>query len=396
MLIDVIKECSKCGKCRSVCPVFLATNDEVMSPRGRISLIEALLEGDLSISEGYVDTIRACIKCSRCSNVCPVSIKMEQVTQTAREMLAEQNGIPDAAREVFGTLLLEPEAFHSALTDAADSQTGSGTPVWQLPLFFHDHARVPELAAEPALHKYPEYIKSGGQGRVVLFLGCSMNYVNTDIVDSTIEALGRAKIDIFLPKDQVCCGAPAMLYGDTESARELAKRNLTALKADEFDAIITLCPACGVTLAREYEGILGHDVDDFAGKVYDISQFIDKFTDYETRPTDMTVTYHDPCYLRLGQGVEAEPRNLLAKSARFVEMENAGKCCGLGGSLGLFQPELSTQMAQAKIEAIAESEADVVATGCPGCILFLREQLAEKGIEKEVLHTVQILHRAGI
>ena len=123
MLTDVIKECSKCGKCRSVCPVFQEANDEVMSPRGRISLIEALLEGGLSSSEGYVDTIRACIKCSRCSNVCPVSIKMEQVTQTAREMLAEQNGIPDGAREVFGNLLLDPAAFHSALTDAADSQT---------------------------------------------------------------------------------------------------------------------------------------------------------------------------------------------------------------------------------------------------------------------------------
>jgi len=392
MLIDEVKECSKCGICRSVCPVFLEINDEVMSPRGRVSLVEALLEGGLSQSERYVDTIRSCIRCMRCSSVCPSGISVERIVQSARNLLAENMGIPDAAKEVFRSVLVDPTTFRASLMDSAGSDPpGSNIPLWQLPLFFHEGASLPELAAETALDKYPEYISSGGQQRIALFVGCSINYVHTDIADSAIEVLRRFKVDIFLPKEQLCCGAPVLLFGDRDGARELAKRNLAALRAHEFDAVVTLCPACGVTLKREYGHILGGDVGEFISKIYDISEFIDKVTDHRNHRTDMAVTYHDPCYLRLGLEVEAEPRRILDSIARFIEMEDAGKCCGLGGTLGLFHPELSVKMGEAKVKAIVESGADIVATGCPGCILFLREQLAGKGIKKDVLHTVQIL-----
>jgi glycolate oxidase iron-sulfur subunit len=395
MLIDEVNECSKCGICRSVCPVFLEINDEVMSPRGRISLIEALLEGELSHSERYVDTIQSCIGCTRCSSVCPSGISVERIVQSARNLLAENVGIPDAAREVFRTILLDPKAFHDSLMAAAGSDpSGSNIPLWQLPLFFHEGVSLPELAAETALDKYPEYISSGGQQRIALFVGCSTNYVHTDIADSAIEVLKRSKVDIFLPKEQLCCGAPVLLYGDRDGARELAKRNLAALRVDEFDAIVTLCPACGVTLKREYEHILGGDAGELTSKVYDISEFIDKVMDHGNHQADMAVTYHDPCYLRLGLEVEAEPRRILDSSARFVEMEDADKCCGLGGTLGLFHPELSVKMSEAKVKAIVESGADIVATGCPGCIIFLGEQFAERGIQKDVLHTLQVLQKS--
>ena len=171
MLIDKVKECSKCGICRSVCPVFLEIRDEVMSPRGRISLLEALLEGGLSYSERYVDTIRSCIKCTRCSSVCPSGISVERIIQSARDLLAVNIGIPDATQEVFRSILLDPAAFRASLMAAAGSDpSGLNIPLWQLPLFFHEGASLPALAAETVLDKYPEYISSGGQQRIVLFV----------------------------------------------------------------------------------------------------------------------------------------------------------------------------------------------------------------------------------
>jgi glycolate oxidase iron-sulfur subunit len=321
---------------------------------------------------------------------------VENIIQSARELLAEKVGIPDAAREVFRSILLDPASFRAELLSRPPTSSLPRPPLWQLPLFFHEGSRLPELAAQTVLDKYPEYISSGGQRRIALFVGCSMNYVHTDIADSAIDVLKKFDVDIYLPKKQLCCGAPVLLFGDRDGARELAKRNLAALKADEFDAVITLCPACGVTLEREYERILDGDVGELTSKVYDISAFINfcmEDAPIVSVPIDATVTYHDPCYLRLGQEVEDEPRRILDSSAQFVEMEDADKCCGLGGTLGLFHPELSRKMGEAKIKAIANSQANIVATGCPGCIAFLRDQLAEKGIQKDVLHTVQILQK---
>jgi len=391
--IDKVKECSKCGICRSVCPVFLATNDEVMSPRGRVSLIEAMLEGSLSSSERYIDTIRSCIKCTRCFGVCPSGVRTERIIQSARGLLAQDAGIPDAVRRIFRSILSDPEAFRASLKNAVDFP--SSLPLWQLPLLFHERAYLPKLATETVLDKYPEYIGVHGKKRVALFVGCAVNYAHTDIADSAIEVLKKCNVDVFLPKEQLCCGAPMLLFGDVDTARELARRNLAALRADEFDAVVTLCPACGVTLKREYEHIIGSDIESFVSKVCDISEFIAKLGDYEPYWTDMVVTYHDPCYLRFGQKVIAEPRRILNSIARFVEMKDADRCCGLGGALGLFHPEISTKIAEAKVKAIVESGADIVATGCPGCIIFLREQLARRGIQKDVLHTMQVLELRG-
>lgn len=392
MLIDDIKECSKCGICRAACPVFAEINHESMSPRGRVSLVEAMLENKLSLSERYIDTIRACIKCTRCADVCPSGVRPEKIVQSAREMLYESIGIPQEIKDAFN-LVLHPEQFREYLINNNPSDKSDKLPLWQLPLLFHGKGYLPNLAEKSVIETYPEYINTNGKRKVALFLGCSINYSNTAIADSVINVLKKLNVSVFLPKDQSCCGAPMLFYGDKEIATELAKRNMESLKYKDFDAIITLCPACGVTLKQEYERIIDDDIEEFTSKVLDISEFIDKYTDYQTQKSDMSITYHDPCYLRLGQKVINEPRNILKNIANYIEMKDASKCCGLGGTFGLFHPEISMKIGEKKVKSIMQSGADVVATGCSGCIMFINDQLARHGVNKKVIHTVQVLQQ---
>ena len=393
VLVDEIKECSKCGICRSACPVFLVANNEVMSPRGRISLVEAMLEGKLSLSDRYVDTIRACIKCTRCADVCPSGVRPEKIVQSAREMFYDTSAIPDEIKELLH-LTLDPEQFREFLNHQdTQSDPADKLPLWWL-LMFHGRAYLPELAEKSVLESYPEYTSTNGKLKVALFLGCAINYSQTTIVDSVIDVLNKLGVDVFLPKDQTCCGAPLLFYGDREGAKEMAKRNVKALKYDEFDAVITLCPACAVTFKQEYERILGDGVEKFISKVYDVSEFITKFVEVPSQRMDVSVTYHDPCYLRLSQKVFKEPRQILKNTANFIEMKDANKCCGLGGTLELFHPEISMKIGESKVRNIMQSGADIVATGCPGCITFIKHLLKQNNINKEVLHTVQVIQRS--
>ena len=391
--LENINECSKCGICRSVCPVFLAVNDEVVSPRGKISLVEAFLEERIIDIKRYTDIIRSCIRCTRCSNVCPVGVRVEKIIQSARELLYSE--IPTEAREAFRYFSANPSEFLRKKFNENSNDQQNAFPLWFLPLLFHDKAYLPELSEKTVLEKYNEYIKADKSSslRVSLFVGCSINYSNTFVADSTIEVLKKLNVDVFIPKDQVCCSAPLLLYGDIEDAREFALRNIKALMTEDPDAIITLCPACGVTLRQDYENILDNNISHFTNKVYDISEFIDIHTNYKLNKMDFSVTYHDPCYLRLGQKVFNEPRQILAKSAKLIEMKDADKCCGLGGALALFYPEISEQIGKIKVESIIQTKADIVATGCPGCIMFIKEMIKRKGMKKEVLHTIQILEK---
>ncbi|MGQ9610030.1 MAG: (Fe-S)-binding protein [bacterium] len=388
-----INECSKCGICRSVCPIFLAVNDEVISPRGKISLVEAFLEEKITDIERYTDIIRSCIRCTRCSSVCPAGVRVEKIIQSARELL--YSNMPPEAKEIFNFILNNPSELLQKMKEYSKNQR-KNFPLWFLPLFFHNKAYLPQLAEKTVLDKYDEYIKADKNSslQVSLFIGCSINYSNTFIADSAIEVLKKLNVNILIPKDQLCCSAPLLLYGDIEGAKEYALRNIKALKVEESDAIITLCPACGTTFIQDYEDIIGDNIDHFTNKIYDISEFIDIHTNYKIEKMDLSVTYHDPCYLRFGQKVFNEPRLTLAKSAKLIEMKDADKCCGLGGTLGLFHPEISEQIGKKKIESIIQTKADVVATGCPGCIMFIKDMLKRQGIDKEVLHTIQIFEKS--
>lgn len=379
MLIDEIKECSKCGICRSTCPIFSVKNDEASSPRGRLSLIEAIIEKNLSISERYIRIIRACIKCTRCSKVCPVGVKVEDIIQSSRNMLKDTE-----AERIF-ELIIDRRKLVDAISRKDSS---SSIPLWQLPMVFHGDAYVPKLSPKTVLDAYSEHFPAYSKPtlKVALFVGCSINYCNTEIADAGIEVLRRLGIDVFIPKDQLCCGAPLLLFGDVDGFKEIARLNVTALRYPEYDAILTLCPACGVTLRKDYKY---NCFGDFSSKIYDISELIAKFSEIGGGKLDTTVTYHDPCYLRLGQGVFNEPRQILSRLAEFVEMKGADRCCGLGGTLGVFEPDTSLKILQKKINSIIQTDADIVVTGCPGCIMFLRQNLPTS--EKKVLHTVQIL-----
>jgi glycolate oxidase iron-sulfur subunit len=392
VIIDDIKECSKCGVCRTVCPVFVEVKHEAMSPRGRISLIEAMLENGLSLSERYIDTIRTCIKCTRCADVCPSGVKPDKIIQSVREILYESIGVPKHVKDAFYQVI-HPDRFREYLNNKKPNDANNKIPLWQLPLLFHGEAYLPKLAQKTVLESYPEYIKNG-KLKIALFLGCSINYSNTAIADSVIDVLKKLGVSIFIPKDQSCCGAPMLFYGDKETAVELAKHNIESLKYDDFDAVVTLCPVCGITLKQEYERINDSDIKGFCSKIFDISEYIDKFTDYRTKKNDISVTYHDPCYLRLGQKVSSEPRKILKSITNYIEMKDASKCCGLGGTLGLLHPEISMKIGEKKVKSIIQSGADVVATGCPGCILFINDQLARQSINKEVFHTIQVLQRS--
>jgi glycolate oxidase iron-sulfur subunit len=109
----------------------------------------------------------------------------------------------------------------------------------------------------------------------------------------------------------------------------------------------------------------------------------------------LTVTYHDPCHLRT-RGITSQPRQLLAATPglELREMAGADKCCGLGGTFNVYHYDSSMQINEAKSRAIADTGAEAVATGCPGCMMQLSDGLLQNGLKVRVIHTLELLARA--
>ena len=398
-LCDDIERCAKCGQCRTVCPVFAETNVEQMVARGRISLAQAAIEGRAPYTRRMEEYIQSCIKCLRCTAMCPSGVPYERILQEIRFAMGRDLGISPLAKAIFRYVLPHRRLFDWSITMARVFQ--SLAPVKRegqmrhLPLFFAGRRWVPSLARRSALKQLrnPRKVEHP-KLRVALFLGCLINYVYPEIAEATVNVLQRLGVEVIIPQGQVCCGTPVLSFGDERAAQRLARLNTQALLASNPDYIVTACASCGKTLKSDYEGLVPKEGAVLSKKVLDVSECLDRLSLAVAAPLGRKVTYHDPCHLRWGQNVVREPRKLLEQCADYVEMPEAERCCGGGGSFSLFHYDLATKIAAKKLDSIAASGAEVIATNCPGCILHIADRLTAAGMRKPVVHTIQIIEEA--
>jgi glycolate oxidase iron-sulfur subunit len=201
---------------------------------------------------------------------------------------------------------------------------------------------------------------------------------------------------------QVCCGALHLHTGDVEGARDLARANIRAFEADNFDAIIINAAGCGSAL-KGYGELLRDDpayadrARAFASRVRDISEYL---AGLPLRPPsqalDLTVTYQEPCHLAHAQRIRQQPRRVLAAipGLRLVEMAEASLCCGSAGIYNVTQPDMAESLLRRKVRNILETGADIVITANPGCFLQVQAGLRDAGSGIRVMHIVDLLAAA--
>ena len=394
-----INKCAKCGKCRSICPVFIETGNESMVARGRISLAEALRNNEIFYTDLLRDYLLSCKKCLRCSSICPSGVDYDLIIQTMLDDLANHLGIWLIPRMMFRLFLTRRWLFNILLKTTYTFQKLTplkrhGT-MRHLPFMFLDGRWVPPLAKETVLKKYRNTKKiNAPKMKVGFFSGCLINYVYTDIADAVIEVLNHLGVEVIVPPKQLCCGIPARSLGDVKTALKLAETNVKVFEDAKVDFIVNACATCGRTLKRDYRQILGTRSLKFTQKIYDVSEFIEKHFKYETKPLNTKITYHDPCHLHWGQNISKQPRDILKRSSTFQEMETPERCCGGGGVFNLLHYDLSMKIGEYKAKAIEKSGAEVVATGCPGCRLQIEDLLAARGSPVKCMHTIQVLRDA--
>jgi glycolate oxidase iron-sulfur subunit len=238
--------------------------------------------------------------------------------------------------------------------------------------------------------------------RVAMLGGCIANVFFARLNDATVRVLQKNGCEVTVPGDQGCCGALHVHSGLPDQARVLARKNIDALLAGRYDAIITNAAGCGSTL-KEYGELLEGDpayarkANEFASNIRDVTEFLASIewnTDFGALP--YTVTYQDSCHLAHGQEIKAAPRRLLRSipGLTFRELPASDVCCGSAGIYNVVEPEMATALLERKMGAAGTTGADVIATANPGCILQLRAGAQTFGHGQRVAHVVELLDEA--
>jgi glycolate oxidase iron-sulfur subunit len=402
---DQIEQCVKCGACRAHCPVFMAENREGRVARGKIALAQSVLEDEVGFEGKILEDMSQCLLCGSCCDQCPNKVPTEEIVAAARRRIAEQRGLSTFGKGV-AAILGRPKIMNLlAKTGGTLSSLflkkipeNSGLRLRFPAPFIEMDRTLPPITSKPFRERVPEIIPGEeGQPTVLFFTGCGINYMYPEIGEAFIRALKFLGFTIIIPKDQVCCGLPAVSAGSGETVEQLANQNLTALTRHPVDHIVTACASCNAGLGKIYAE-MGDDFETMSQKVEDIFVFLvkqglpEKLAALPRADKPVRVTYHDPCHLRT-QGVTREPRAILKALPQvdYVEMADAGTCCGLGGTYSVYHYETSRKIGAKKAANIAESSAELVATDCPGCIMQLQDSINHAGQKQKTVHILNLL-----
>jgi glycolate oxidase iron-sulfur subunit len=345
------------------------------------------------------EKIEQCALCRACFQECPSGVHVERIILAARERLAEVRGIP--LRKKILTRWLFPNTNRLAvfLPVASRMQGLLGSRVsggaHRLP-----RVRLPVVGKRLLPNLSPRTIHtalaetgevSRGEGKAALFAGCMIGYAYPKVGRAVLEVLRQNRVEARVPKDQVCCGLPALAAGDPETFNRVQEQNLKILRASGCDTILTACASCGSTLKEYYQPELSIPIYDFAEFLADHVRFQPPRGRLESR-----ITYHDPCHLRKAQGIQDQPRWLLRKipGISFQDVADPDRCCGFGGTFSLSYQSLSEEIGATKVQALMRTGADKVATACPGCMLHLANGLFRAQSKAHVVHLAELLAAA--
>lgn len=394
-LEELLVRCMRCGDCQAVCPTYQATMDEIAVARGRIRLLRAEA-GGMEPGQKFREALHTCLLCRACTSSCPPGVKVDSLILDARRRMAERDGLPIEYRLAF-RVLESPSITRLASRMGALLQGVALAPAWReglgTPRLLGSKGRaIPRIRAPFTL---PPGETRGDRGRVALFPGCLTNYAYPEVGRAAVKVLRENGLEVVSPAAG-CCGMPMLAAGDRAGAVRVAEANVELLSALEVRAIVTPCPTCALTFKERYPELLeGRDSYDVAlelgRRTWEICTYLEGI-DLKKGELKGRITYHDPCHLNWGLGVKEEPRMLLRSlGLEMREMTKPEACCGFGGTFSLKNYDLAVRINEKKLEDIAGTEAEVVATPCPGCRMHIEDGLNRRRMCQKVLHPVELL-----
>ena len=349
---DDINKCSKCGLCQSVCPVYKITGNDCAVSRGKFVMLDGVLKGDLKLNKNIEKYLDMCLKCGKCKNFCPSNIDVCEIFNTAKYECAKNT-------------------LHGKFEKFFESKLVFGTFMKFMKIF-----RRINSAASISGNRGEGYIK------LLYFKGC-VNNVYPKTERALKKIFSNLNVEI-IERDFDCCGLPFLSSGNMERFEEVKKYNLALMDSD-FDYILTDCASCESTLKgyfnsthallttedkkASFERAVARSDGGFS--FVNAAEFLAGQNIKFKFKKPVKVTFHKPCHLDKDDFLK--PLLEKCENVEYIEAEDYDECCGFAGEFAIKNHKISKNISVKKANNIAKTNADIVLTTCPACILGIKQ-----------------------
>ena len=388
MIRELTADCVHCGFCLPTCPTYVLWSEEMDSPRGRIHLMDARLDGTVTLNETVTTHFDRCLGCMACVSSCPSGVRYDRLIETTRAAVESEYDRPFGERFVRGLLfrvLPYPARMRAALTLAP---LGKSFPL--------PRRLRPLMEVAPPWRGRGEVAtitraEGARRGRVGLLTGCVQSAVFPDVNAATARVLAADGYEVVAPP-QGCCGALSVHAGRLAEGKTFARKLVGAF--ENVDEVVVNSSGCGSHL-KEVGWLLGDErAADFAAKVRDVGEFLADVRPRARRhPLPMKVALQDPCHVRHAQGLPLASLNALGRIAALDVVEPAEQdlCCGSAGIYNIVQPDAARELGDRKAERVLATGAQAYASANPGCLVQVSLALRRARRTLPALHPIELV-----
>ncbi len=352
--------CTLCKRCQDRCPAY--NTEKPLSPMKIVNQIGELAfqGGEKGLVETFgKDAIWACTTCRACQDICPASIEhVNKIVEVRRSLV-----------------LMEGEFPGEEVMTAMENTEVNGNPLGL------GYASRGDWAADLDIATMAE----NSDVDVLYFVGCyaSFDKRNINVAKSFVSLCQSAGIKVgILGKEEKCCGEPMRKMGNEYLYQTVAMENIETMQGYGVKKIVTTCPHCFNTLAKDYKD-LGFDVEVVSHAVY-LQQLVAEGK-LKINGSELSCTYHDSCYLGRHNDIYEAPRKLIqAAGGQITEMDKSRDqafCCSAGGGRILAEENIGTRINIKRVEMAAETGSEHLISNCPFCLTMFEDGV--KGAELE-------------
>ena len=387
-----LRACVHCGICTATCPTYALLGDERDGPRGRIVMMQNMLESGAAPTAETVLHVDRCLSCLACRTACPSGVDYAKLIDEARIHIQTTYRRPfgdKMLRWLIATVMTRPSLVRAGLFLARLAAPFAFLLPGRLALVTAMGAHAPAYpAAEPLRAILPN------ARRFALMPGCVQPVLAPQIDQAVARYLARRGIELVPLEGAGCCGSLVHHLGRSEDARNWARRAIEAFEyaggAQAFEGILITATGCSAHLKDLASLFLGDPswlprARAFADLVRDPLEIAAPLR--ETSAPRVRVAWQAPCSLQNGLRLAARGEALLtAAGFEVLTIPEAHLCCGSAGSYSILQPDLSGQLRARKLGNIGTLNADVIATCNIGCLNHLAGSDAPP-----VIHLIELL-----
>lgn len=410
---QLLDDCVHCGFCLTTCPTYSLWGEEMDSPRGRIDLMRAGVEG-APLTTSMVEHFDACLGCMACVTACPSGVQYDRLLEQTRAQVERRVDRPAkerALRTLIFSLFPYParlRALRGPLRLAQRSGVLGLVGRTGLVGRVSPELEVMQNLAPPLGPRVsvPERTPAVGERRAVvgMLTGCVQREFFGDVNAATVRVLAAEGCEVIAPARQGCCGALSVHTGREEEGQQFARRLIDTFEEAGVERVVVNSAGCGSTM-KEYIHLLADDPEyadrarAFSERVADLSEILVELGPVAPRHAitagdrPVVVAYHDACHLRHAQRVVSQPRQLLGgiPGVELREIPDAEICCGSAGVYNILHPEPATELGDRKAATILSTGAELLVTANPGCLMQITRALERAGRSVPFVHTAVVL-----